>query len=205
MEGWSSTIELHPLEGTYTSFHERPSSTIKAAILSGHNILCRIIHPSSDGSSVATASIRSHRPFMHRPFRLAAPSSSVPWCCWVESNHRPLVYQTSALRPTELQQHNLYRTKSLSWNGCFYTLGTTATHLPSAFRLTQTAPLSFDFCICGQGRIRTSELRREQIYSLPPLTTRPPTHSIVGRGGIEPPLTSRIFSPALYQLSYLPV
>ncbi len=34
----------------------------------------------------------------------------------------------------------------------------------------------------GQGWIRTSVHLREQIYSLPPLTTRPPTHL-----RIEPP------------------
>ena len=31
----------------------------------------------------------------------------------------------------------------------------------------------------GQGWIRTSVLVREQIYSLPPLTTRPPTHVLL--------------------------
>ncbi|GEM_PF-1706783 len=46
----------------------------------------------------------------------------------------------------------------------------------SLYQLSYSRRKYLLFKKCGQGRIRTSVHLREQIYSLPPLTTRPPTH-----------------------------
>lgn len=113
------TIELHPhvKEPTHSSQNE-PSSSIKTTILCSTALWVALRSPRHLSEFI--------RPFMDTPllFRLTVSSSSVPssgrrdsnpqpppWqggilplsyyriilCCWVDSNHRPSVYQTDAL------------------------------------------------------------------------------------------------------------
>ena len=64
--------------------------------------------------------------------------------------------------------------------------------VPSRF-LASDPPAKVLPCLYGQGRIRTSVARKErQIYSLLPLTTRPPVRAMLVKRqelakGIEPP------------------
>ena len=56
----------------------------------------------------------------------------------------------------------------------------------SIFKRTKT-PQAGACRYCGQSRFRTYVLRREQIYSLSPLTTRPSAQTKEPKKGVEPP------------------
>ena len=83
-------------------------------------------------------------------------------------------------------KRKLGKEKMVQWTSLF-TIGFTLTvQTPMQPRTTDTLTLHHSpINLCWQGGIRTPVLRREQIYSLPPLTTRPPTN-ICWLKGIEP-------------------
>ena len=93
---------------------------------------------------------------------------------WRDLNPRPLPYQGSAL-PLSYTGKILFRAEDEA-----------QTRDPQLGRLMLYQLSYFRKFYCGQGQIRTAEAVRQQIYSLPVLTTYLPTQNFEPLVGFEP-------------------